>query len=248
MWFSFWKNARRCEEELRSWVTHQLGADLHAHWLPSIDDGAKTFSECANMLTLMQEMGWHTAIATPHILRPHYPNTPDGIAGIYEAVKNKVSFPAPKIIYAAEYYADEHFLKTIKNNEPLLSFGGRYVLMELPVFQQPAFLPELLFELRQRAYVPVLAHPERYFYIGTPLIELWRRYDGLLQLNLLSFVGHYGTGVRKQALALLKEGMADFVATDAHHSRHLQALLKLPATPAWKELCKHSFKNSLCLL
>ncbi|NIK73283.1 tyrosine-protein phosphatase YwqE [Thermonema lapsum] len=251
MWFGFWRSTHRHEKDLLSWIRHQIGADLHAHWLPAIDDGAKTFSEGANMLTLMQEMGWHTAVATPHILYPHYPNTPDSIAVTYEAMKTKLSSTSsllPRTAYAAEYFADEYFFEAVKQDKPLLCFGERYVLMELPVFQQPQFLPSLLFELRRRAYVPVLAHPERYFYLGPALIELWHRYDGLLQLNLLSLLEHYGAGARKQAEALLKEGMADFVATDAHHVRHLQALWKLPSVSAWKLLQRHTFKNSLCLL
>ncbi|WP_051633171.1 tyrosine-protein phosphatase [Thermonema rossianum] len=250
MWFAFWGNTRRREKQLFTWISNHLGADLHAHWLPAIDDGVKTLTESLDMLLLMRHMGWHSTVATPHILPPHYPNTPHTIAAAYKEVKTQaVAAPLPRTAYAAEYYADEHLLDALKQNETLLTFGKRYVLLELPVFQQPALLAEVLFELRHRAYVPVLAHPERYLYIGKPLIELWRRYDGLFQLNLLSFIGYYGAGVRKQAETLLKEGMADFVATDAHHVRHLEALLKkLPLSSAWRGLQRHAFKNSLCLL
>ena len=48
-----------------------------------------------------------------------------------------------------------------------------------------------------------------------------------LQLNALALIGHYGPEVKQKAEKLLKEGLYDFVATDAHNPQHLKILQNL---------------------
>ena len=42
-------------------------------------------------------------------------------------------------------------------------------------------------------------------------------------MNLLSSVGYYGEGVAKTVDKLLKKGMIDFVGSDVHHQKHIDA-------------------------
>jgi tyrosine-protein phosphatase YwqE len=44
-----------------------------------------------------------------------------------------------------------------------------------------------------------------------------------LQLNLLSTVGYYGNEVMQVADQLLKSNMIDFVGSDVHHKKHIDA-------------------------
>ena len=46
----------------------------------------------------------------------------------------------------------------------------------------------------------------------------------LLQVNLLSLTGYYGTPVKKAAGFILKNELASLTGTDLHHQRHLEAL------------------------
>jgi tyrosine-protein phosphatase YwqE len=45
----------------------------------------------------------------------------------------------------------------------------------------------------------------------------------LFQLNLLSVVGYYGTAIAKIAEQLLQKGMYDYVGSDVHHDKHINA-------------------------
>ena len=45
----------------------------------------------------------------------------------------------------------------------------------------------------------------------------------LFQLNLLSTVGYYGSNVAKIAGLLLEKGFIDFVGSDVHHQKHINA-------------------------
>ena len=47
----------------------------------------------------------------------------------------------------------------------------------------------------------------------------------LLQLNLLSLAGMYGSDARKRALQLLKDGMYDRTGTDLHRLRPFAAAI-----------------------
>ena len=74
----------------------------------------------------------------------------------------------------------------------------------------------------------VIAHPERYLEVARSLktAERFRALGYLLQLNLGSFAGIYGRGIRKTAEKIVKAGLADFVATDAHSAFSLKEILE----------------------
>ena len=46
----------------------------------------------------------------------------------------------------------------------------------------------------------------------------------LLKVILLSLTGFYGSPVAKAAKYMFEKGLADFVGTDMHHTRHLNTL------------------------
>jgi tyrosine-protein phosphatase YwqE len=74
-------------------------------------------------------------------------------------------------------------------------------------------------------YIPVLAHPERYFFYHHNFEEYLKlkRAGCRFQLNLLSVVGYYSDGIAVIAEKLLQKGMYDFVGTDLHHDNHVAA-------------------------
>ena len=45
----------------------------------------------------------------------------------------------------------------------------------------------------------------------------------MFQLNLLSTVGYYGLEATKSCELLLKKGLIDFVGSDVHHTKHIEA-------------------------
>src|SRR5437867_1813042 len=88
-----------------------LGADLHCHFIPGIDDGAKTIEDSLTMLRDMKEMGYNTIITTPHVMIDYYPNTTEVIQNGLQNVRNALreNNIDIKLWAAAEYYIDEHF-------------------------------------------------------------------------------------------------------------------------------------------
>src|SRR5210317_115411 len=71
--FNFFQKKRYLADYLEGFV------DIHNHILPGIDDGAKSVEESLELIRGFGELGIQNFIATPHILQPLYPNTPETI-------------------------------------------------------------------------------------------------------------------------------------------------------------------------
>ena len=204
--------------------------DIHNHLLPAIDDGSKSVGMSLKMLEKYNALGITSVIPTPHVYQELYPNTPTTIKSAFEILTEKTSkIESPKVnAYAAEYMIDEVFMKNLQTNMPALLLNNEYILVEITFFSETTRLVEAGFTLLQNNITPILAHPERYHSIPTIKEYKELKYKGFyLQLNALSLMGHYGPEVKQKAEKLLKEGLYDFVATDAHNPQHLKTLQNL---------------------
>lgn len=228
-----------------------LGVDLHSHLLPGIDDGAPDIETSILLIKELQEMGFERLFTTPHIMADLYPNTPEIIKAKLAEVRQALATAGMdiRIDAAAEYLMDEAFGAKIKRGE-LLTLPGNRVLVEMSFISEPPYLGEYFFKLNTSGYKVVLAHPERYLFLRNQP----QRYKDLkdqgveMQMNLLSLTGYYGKPTRDNAIALLKEGLVDYLATDLHHDRHAHNLaIMLQDKKVGKLLndYKDSFKNKL---
>ena len=75
--------------------------------------------------------------------------------------------------------------------QPLLTFGDNYILIEVSMGVKEKLLEEVIFELTTRNIKPILAHAERYPYMyannSLDYYDTLRNADVLLQVNLRSF-------------------------------------------------------------
>lgn len=201
--------------------------DMHSHLIPEIDDGSESMENSLQMIKEFASLGYTKLVTTPHIMSDYFKNTPEIILAGLEKVKlaiaeNNINI---SIEAAAEYYLDEFFIEKIKEKN-ILSFGEKYVLFELPFMSEPPQLAETTFELQMAGYKPILAHPERYGYWHNNIEKLQEQQDKgiLLQVNLLSVIGHYGPEVQKAAEKLIHNDLFDLVGTDCHRVQHLETL------------------------
>ena len=223
-----------------------LGADMHSHLIPGIDDGAPTMDHSIAMLNKFAQLGYRKVITTPHILGEVHPNTPEiilkGLAEVQAEIK-RLEIPI-ELEAAAEYYCDETLLPKIKAKE-LLSFGDNLVLMEYSMISPSQYEAQALFELQVAGYTPVLAHFERYpYYHGNfEKVEQLRERGILIQVNLLSLTGRYGPGVKKMAEELIEKGLVDFLGTDCHRIEHLLIIEQILDKPIFTAIEKLKLRN-----
>lgn len=202
-----------------------LGADIHSHLLPGIDDGSPDVETSLLYVERLEALGLRHFYATPHVYMELYPNTTATILPALEQLRQ--ALPSGIILEAAaEYMVDDTFETRVTDGNQLLILPGNHVLIEMSYIMESAHIERVIFELQVRGHKPILAHPERYtFYHGHPArYEQLKHLGCLFQMNILSPTGYYNAQVKKAAKHLLKRGMVDFVGTDLHHQKHLTAI------------------------
>jgi len=223
-----------------------IRTDMHAHWLPGIDDGAKTTEESLALVNGLYNLGYRHLIATPHIYPDLYPNTADTIRQAFESVEPQIRCELPdlEISYAAEYYIDDAFPALVERKE-LLPITENKVLIEFSFFAEPPHVEDTIFRMELKGYLPILAHVERYpYYFQQPQrLERFRDMGVTFQCNLPALAGHYGPEVKKQALRLLKNGHYSWMGTDMHNLDHLNKLKNFNIDPSVSKLLENGKWN-----
>lgn len=217
-----------------------IGADMHSHLLPGLDDGLQTIEQTVNYIRQLQQMGYKKLICTPHILAEVYPNSPATILPKLELVRtalqeNNIDIQAEA---AAEYMVDLDFENHVLEGKPLLTFGKNLILIEMSYVAASNNIESVIFQLKLKGLQPILAHPERYNYFAGN-IETFQRFIDLgcyLQINILSLLGYYGEGAKKTAQNLLKNNIVTLVGTDMHHENHLNGLKDLASRKSFYKL------------
>src|SRR5881398_58333 len=86
-----------------------LGADMHSHLIPAIDDGSPDMETSLELVRGLAGLGYRKLITTPHVLWEMYPNTSEkirnGLAQLQSAVKE--AGIEVELAAAAEYFIDE---------------------------------------------------------------------------------------------------------------------------------------------
>lgn len=201
-----------------------LLVDMHSHLLPGLDDGVKNFDEAETIIRAFSKLGYQKLITTPHIMSDAYRNTPAIINQKLTELKQhlKTKDISIDIQAAAEYYLDEHLMECLVSNQPLLTFGNKYLLFETPFLAEPFQLKDFIFTAATKGYKVILAHPERYLYLQHNLNKAQDLLDRgvLFQVNISSITGYYSKEVQKMAFTLIDRGWVHWLGSDCHHLQH----------------------------
>ena len=227
-----------------------LGADMHSHFIPGIDDGAKTVDDSLALIRAMKDMGYKTIITTPHVMSDYYPNTKEIIQNGLVTVQNAIKQQNINITLkaAAEYYIDENFERLL-DTDPLLTIYNNEVLVEFSMMYEPPMLFDVIFKMQTAGYRPIIAHPERYLFFHRNFDKYRALKDRgcLLQLNMLSISGYYGKNIKMIADDLLSKQLYDYCGSDMHHEKHVAALKAMAGTKDYYTFANYPFLNSrLC--
>ncbi len=199
-------------------------SDWHSHILPGVDDGVRTMEEALGVLAIYEQLGVKEVWVTPHIMED-IPNTTIGLRERFEELQNAYNGTV-KLHLAAENMLDNLFDERLKNNDLLpIGANGDHLLVETSTYNPPIGFYEALERIKAKGYHPLLAHPERYVYMGEKdyrrLIEKGVKF----QLNLPSLYGVYGSDVKRKAEWLQKQDLYYCTGMDLHRKRLLDSIL-----------------------
>jgi tyrosine-protein phosphatase YwqE len=199
--------------------------DFHSHLIPGIDDGSKSIEESLEIITFFQSLGVRKMITTPHVSMDYHPNKQADIIEKFQHFKDEVAKAGIEIELevAAEYMIDDGF-RALMNKGDLLTFGDKYLLIELSSFSEHRDFSPLLFDLQSSGFNLILAHPERYSYWHNHknAYTTLKERDVLFQMNALSLTNAYSTEVNKVAKWLIENKMIDFIGSDVHHASQIE--------------------------
>lgn len=239
---------KKKKEQLFDFST--IGADMHSHILPGIDDGAKTLNDSLILAQRFKSLGFRKLVATPHIMADYFRNTPATVHKALDILRegllqNNIDL---EVDAAAEYYLDETFENKIQKKE-VLTFGKNFLLFELSYINAPHNLFEVIKKIQDAGYQPVLAHPERYpyYYNSIESHQQIRETGCFLQLNTISLTGYYGKNSKQTAEELIDNYCVDFLGTDMHHVRHADALKESLSSERLQSILAQPQINNLLL-
>jgi protein-tyrosine phosphatase len=193
--------------------------DLHAHFLPGLDDGAKTREEGLRMVEALAALGFETLHATPHqragMFMPARAQIDEAFADLQAAARE--TCPGVQLGVAAENFWDEVLHERLASQSVPTFPGARAFLFEINPQLVPPRLEQALFQIRLSGPLPVMAHPERYLAIqqDTSRADAFGRTTAML-VDVGALEGAHGRAPMKTSRRLLEDGLAHAVASDVH--------------------------------
>ena len=196
--------------------------DIHTHIVPGLDDGSYDMETSIIMAEMAEEFGTDTIIATPHCNQVgRFENyISDKLISRLEAFRDEIARENIdlEIGFGMEIYCTEDVPKLLKEKKLLTLNGSRYALVEFGFRTDADKMESMLYPIADSGYVPIVAHPERYFalYDQPEIIEDWLD-DGIgIQLNSGSVFGVFGRSAARFSRFLLDNDLVTCIASDAH--------------------------------
>ena len=167
------------------------------------------------MLHRAKEAGITRVVATPHVYHPDDQQKNRAALSAVREIARPIRMP---VMMGCEFNY-RALLKTDMDYLDAFCLGPtRCILLEL---SQDRLLPgwdTLVSELQDKGYYPIIAHPERYAYIqrdfgiAREMCELGCE----MQVDAGGLMGSFFGSERRTARRFIKEGMAHYIASDAH--------------------------------
>lgn len=226
--------------------------DIHSHLVPGVDDGAQSLEDTLDSVGRMAAAGIGRIVTTPH-LKGSLARDPgafsarlDEVDAAWRRASEAVAAAHPRV----EFRRGHEVLLDIPDvdlSDPRVRLAGTsFVLIEWPRLRLPPSTGKVVRRLVSEGHRPVIAHPERYIGIerSIPVIVEWREAGACLQVNYGSLVGRYGSEARRAALGILRQGWADYMASDFHG----RPGLPLDKDDAWSRMEDEGAEEALHLL
>ena len=197
--------------------------DVHSHIMYGIDDGSKSIEMSLDILKDAYKNGVTDIILTPHYIEDSkFDCNNKEKEKILNELQQKLKEDNINInLYIGnEIYINDKIIEHINNKEIAGLNNTKYLLIEFPMGRMYNNTKEIIFNLVNKGYVVVLAHPERYRYLqdNDEKVEELLHMGVLLQGNYRSLFGYYGKDAKKALSKFIKKHQISFLGSDIHRN------------------------------
>lgn len=193
--------------------------DLHAHYLPALDDGATELPMSLAMVRAIADLGFSDLFATPHQRLGLFMPERAAIEAAHGLLARAMAEAgiAARLGLGAENFWDEVFAERAARNDMPSYDGGPAFLFEVGPQMMPPGIENRLFDFRLGGRLPVIAHPERYVAIQRdPTVAEKLGRSAALLVDLGALDGAHGKAEMKTARRLVQNGLVHAAASDIH--------------------------------
>jgi len=221
--------------------------DLHCHFVPGVDDGARDVNDAIAQLTECDRQGIRTVVTTPHLAASAaHGRWRDDIEAAFADLSREASrvCPGVQLGLSFEFRLDDPDAD-LSDRSIGLGDGGR-LLVEFPMLAMPAYPDRMLEIVVAAGWAPVLAHPERYSGVERAYgwVARWREMGTLMCLNAGSLWGEHGGEAQRVARRMLADSSVDLIASDNHARPRRAATVR----QAWDYLAEAGCEEQANLL
>lgn len=194
--------------------------DMHCHIIPSVDDGSKNLEITLEMAKNAVKLGYKGIFATSHYIENSHELDRVEFIGKVKALNDVLNQKGIdlKIYEGNEVYYTPNMLQLLQEKKVCTLNNTRFFLMEFPMSGLVINMENTIRDVVRAGYIPVIAHPERYEFVTKDMKKLLPLIEegALLQINVGSINGYYGSTVKNNAKKLIKYDMVHLIGTDAH--------------------------------
>ncbi len=195
--------------------------DLHSHILPGIDDGPADIEASVALAEAAVETGTTVMAATPHLRADHPRVRPEELLDRCRELTGHVAaqglaleiVPGGEIDLLWAHGASDDELRLVSYRQ-----AGCDLLIETPYGRVPPRFEDLLLAVAARGFRVMLAHPERSpaFQHKPDRVAAMVAGGVLMQVTASTVSGRRRSPARDLALAMVRDGLAHVLASDAH--------------------------------
>jgi protein-tyrosine phosphatase len=206
------------QESLSDQIELFAMVDIHTHILPGVDDGAKDWRVTLEMCQQALVVGVTHIVATPHAnFRYRYSRE----SHLHLLDELRVKAPALQFSLGCELQlSGQNVEEFVRNPGRYTINDSPYVLVEFVDISPALRMLDPIVALLGAGVVPIVAHPERNATLlnHMEVVETLVAMGCLVQVTASSLTGYWGGRAKQMALRLIKNGLAHFLASDAHNA------------------------------
>ncbi|MDA2914405.1 exopolysaccharide biosynthesis protein [Acidobacteriia bacterium AH_259_A11_L15] len=192
--------------------------DIHSHFLPGLDDGAKSVEEAVAMIEMAAGDGTTHLVGTPHC-NDRFAFSPERNRALLGELQERVG-NGVVLLSGCDFHVSYQNLERVLTEKATYTLNqGTYLLTEFANYGIAPQTLNIFHRLRLNELVPIITHPERNRLLREKLL---RRLVGMgcpVQITAGSLTGRFGAEAQQAAERLLTERLVHFVASDAHDTR-----------------------------